>query len=309
MRRLPPLTALRAFEAAGRHLSFSQAADELNLTPSAISHQIKHLEAHLGVALFRRMHKRLSLTPAGEIYLQPLTECFDRIETATARVAEGAGSGALNVSLTPTFALRWLVPRLAGFQARHPDLEVRLSMNQALVDFRRDNVDMAIRYGNGNWPGLVAVLVLREDLVPVCSPALAAGDHPLQVPDDLRHFTLLHDLYRPDEWRMWLTAAGAPGVDPTRGLKFNSTTLALEAAIEGLGVAIVNPALIERDRKAGRLIVPIDFQLPLASGHYIVYPEEHRHDPRIQAFQNWLLDEMPSLEAAPPAGGDAGAEP
>lgn len=309
MRRLPPLTALRAFEAAGRHLSFSQGADELNLTPSAISHQIKHLEAHLGVALFRRMHKRLSLTPAGEIYLQPLTECFDRIEAATARVAEGAGSGALNVSLTPTFALRWLVPRLAGFQARHPDLEVRLSMNQALVDFRRDNVDMAIRYGNGDWPGLVAVLVLREDLVPVCSPALAAGDHPLQVPDDLRHFTLLHDLYRPDEWRMWLTAAGAPGVDPTRGLKFNSTTLALEAAIEGLGVAIVNPALIERDRKAGRLIVPIDFQLPLASGHYIVYPEEHRHDPRIQALQNWLLDEMPSLEAAPPAGGDAGAEP
>ncbi|MCG8692796.1 MAG: transcriptional regulator GcvA [Minwuiales bacterium] len=294
-RQIPPLTALRAFEAAARHLSFTKAAEELNLTPSAISHQVKALEDFLGASLFRRLHRSLALTDVGRAYLPPLTEAFDRIHGATAEVLGRLYDGPLTVTMVPTFAIRWLVPRLGHFQAQHPDIEVRLMTGVELVDFEHSSVDAAIRYGNGDWPNVRKTLLMREELVPVCSPALLENGAPLKTPSDLKHFTLLHDLHRPDEWRMWLTAAGAKDVDPDRGPKFQGSALALQAAIEGLGVVIIYPPLAEQDLESGRLVIPLDFQLPVRSGYYLLYPEDRADDPRIKAFERWLLSEVPKM--------------
>lgn len=291
-RRLPPLNALRAFEAAARLLSFTKAAEELSITPSAISHQIRGLEAHLGVRLFRRASRSLMLTDEGQSYLPVLRDAFDAIHAATSRLATRRAAGPLTVSLLSSFAVRWLIPRLRRFQSSRPEIEVRLSTTARPVDFRREDIDCAIRHGRGQWPGLAADLLLAEDLFPVCGPKLLEGRHPLKAPHDLALHSLFHIAMRRDDWRVWLNAVGIADIDPERGPVFESSDLALRAAAEGLGVAIASSALVEDDLEKGRLVAPFDVRLPTDSGYYFVVPEDRREQPKIAAFRAWLLEEV-----------------
>lgn len=291
-RRLPPLNALRAFEAAARLMSFSKAAEELSITPSAISHQIRGLESYLGLRLFRRTGRALMLTDEGQNYLPTLRDAFDAIHAATARLAARQSAGALTVSLLSSFAARWLIPRLPRFQASHPGIEVRLSTTVRVVDFRREDVDCAIRHGRGQWPGLAADLLLREDLFPVCAPQLRDGPRPLKTPRDLAQHTRFQVIARPDDWRIWLTAAGIADLDPERGPQFESSDMALRAAAEGLGVAIGTTPLVQDDIRNGRLVAPFDIRLPSDLAYYFVVPEDRRDQPRIAAFRDWLLEEV-----------------
>ena len=217
--RLPPLNALRTFEAAARHLSFTRAADELFVTQAAVSHQIRTLEEHLGTALFRRMNRALMLTDEGQALLPAVREAFDLLSAGVRRVQDLCSGGALAISTTPSFAASWLVGRIARFQALHPEIELQLGATPRLVDFAREDIDCGVRYGMGDWPGLVRQRLFQTALVPVCSPSLLDGPNPLRRPEDLMRHTLLHTLDEPDDWRLWLRAAGVDGVDPTRGLK------------------------------------------------------------------------------------------
>ncbi len=289
-RRLPPLNALRAFEAAARHLSFSRGADELHVTHAAVSHHVKALESFLGVALFHRLTRAVRLTGAGRAYLPVLREAFDRIAETTERLRAEDVPGPLTVSVTPSFASHWLVPRLARFYAAHDDVDVRLSPSVKLVDFGRDDVDLAVRYGAGDWPGVRAEHLLKLDRFPVCSPALLGGPRPLRTPADLRHRTLLHE-ESGEGWREWLLAAGVEGIDLSRGPTFTDSALLQQAAIAGLGVAVGYGALVADDLASGRLVKPFDIALPDAFGFYIVCPEAAAARPRVKVFRDWLVSE------------------
>ncbi|HLI13598.1 MAG TPA: transcriptional regulator GcvA [Alphaproteobacteria bacterium] len=291
-RHLPPLNALRAFEASARLLSFTKAAEELGITPSAISHQIRGLEAYLGVRLFRRTTRALMLTEEGQGYLPALRDAFDGIHAATTRLSARQAIGPLTVSLLSSFAVRWLIPRLPRFQAAHPEIEIRLSTTVRVVDFRREDVDCAIRYGRGHWPGLSADLLRAEDLFPACSPKLTEGPQALKEPRDLARFPRFQVMARPDDWRIWLNAAGITGIDPECGPQFETSDMALRAAAEGLGVAIGGSALVEDDLRKGRLIAPFGFRLASDSGYYFVTPEDRCDQPKIAAFRDWLLREV-----------------
>jgi LysR family glycine cleavage system transcriptional activator len=295
-RRLPPLNALRAFEAAARHLSFTRAADELHVTQTAISHQIKGLEERLGVRLFRRLPRGLLLTEEAQRYLPPVRDAFDRIAAATAQLAAGSSSGTLTVSVLPSFAAKWLVPRLGRFRATHPDLDLRISASSQLVDFARDDVDVAIRIGRGRYPGLRVDRLFGESMVPVCAPELLTGAHPLRRPEDLRHHVLLHD----DDhtgWQLWLELAGVEGVDPRRGPIFTDSAMVVQAAAEGQGVALARSVLAAGDLAAGRLVQPFEVSVPQDLAYYLVSPEATAEQPRITAFRSWLLAEA-EAEAA-----------
>ena len=289
-RRLPPLNALRAFEAAARHLSFTKAAEELNVTQAAISHQVKALEEHLGVTLFRRLNRALLLTDAGQSYLPPLREAFDILAEATQRLLADDTRGALTITLLPSVAAMWLVPRLGRFREAHPDIDVRIDASHHLTDFARENVDVALRYGRGEWEGTRADRLMTEDFFPVCSPRLLDGPSPLRAPDDLRHHTLLHDDSRTD-WTMWFLAAGIEGGDPAAGPAFSDSSLVLQAAADGQGVALGRSALAAADLAAGRLVRPFDISLPSAFAYYVVCPLATADRPKIVAFRTWLLAE------------------
>lgn len=289
-RRMPPLNALRAFEAAGRHLSFTKAAAELHVTHAAISHQVRALEQHLGQPLFRRLTRAVKLTEAGRMLLPVLTESLDAMAAAVRRLGADDEAGALTVSMTPSFAARWLVPRLGNFQERHPDIDVRLAPSIQLIDFARDDVDLAIRYGRGAWPGVKSELLVTLDTFPVCSPTLCQGNRPLREPADLRHHVLLHDDLG-ENWRRWLVAVGVEGVDPARGPKFGDENLMLQAAIQGQGVAVAESALVSVDLAAGRLCKPFDISLPSGAGYYVVYPAAAVNRRTVKAFRAWILEE------------------
>jgi len=289
--RLPSLNALRAFAAAGQHLSFTRAADELHVTQAAISHQIKTLEEQLGVKLFRRLPRGLMLTESGQVYLPAVRDAFDRLATATDRLQTREASGLLTVSLLPSFAARWLVPRLSRFREAHPDIDLRVAAEERLTDFDRDGVDVAIRYGGGTYPGLYAKRILGESFFPVCSPSLIDGAPPLRQPADLRHHTLLHDDMRMD-WPMWLLAAGVGDVvDARRGPAFNDSALMLQAAVDGQGVALGRRALVADDLASGCLVRPFSTSLSSAYGYYVVYPELSAGRPKVAAFEDWLTAE------------------
>ncbi len=288
-RRLPPLNALRAFEAAARHLSFTRAAGELNVTQAAISHQVKALEARLGVTLFRRLNRRLLLTDAGQAYLPDVRDSFDLLAEATERLTARDRAGVLTVSVLPSFAARWLVPRLSAFREAYPDIDVLIAPSNDIIDFARDDVDVAIRYGEGKWPGLRADRMMTEDIFPVCSPKLLEGPRPLNLPDDLRHHTLLHDDMRIN-WRMWFLAAGVEGIDSTRGPVFTDSGMVIQAAVEGQGVALGRSALAATDLAAGRLVKPFDISLPANFAYYVVSPEATAGRPKIAGFRDWALD-------------------
>ena len=288
-------------------MSMRKAAAELNVTPAAVSHQVKALEEYLGVPLFRRLNRALLLTSAAQKCLPGLTAGLDRMAEAMERLAGEDRAGIVTVSLPPSFAAKWLVPRLERFTETHPDLDVRVSASMELVDFRRDEVDIAIRFGHGNYPGVAAEKLFDDAVAPMCGPALLVGIHPLRQPGDLRHHALLHDdsvlvidATAPD-WRMWLKAAGVEGVDASRGSHFSSADHAIQAAIDGAGVALGRLSLASADLAAGRLVMPFELSLALAPSYYVVYPEATAGRPKVTAFRNWLMEEAEKDGARGPA--------
>ncbi len=300
-RRLPSLNALRAFEAAARHLSFTKAAEELHVTQAAISHQVKTLEDQLGLPLFRRLNRRLLLTDAGQVYGSDLTREFDAIADATGRITSDRSGGSLRISILPSMAAKWLLPRLSRFRARHPEVDVLVSASHDLADFRRDDVHLAIRYGKGHYPGLETVTLMGDEIFVVCSPQLLESGPPLRDAADLRHHTLLHDSSREAgrrDWRAWLERKGVGGVDPDRGPGFSDSNLILEAVMAGEGVALTRRSLAADDLAAGRLVIPFGPITPAVNRYYVVYPRANAELPKVRAFTQWLLDEVEADRAA-----------
>jgi LysR family transcriptional regulator, glycine cleavage system transcriptional activator len=293
MSRLPPLNALRAFEAAARHLSFLKAAEELHVTPGAVSQQVKALEEQLGVALFRRLPRGVLLTDAGQLYGKRLGDIFEQMHRATAEIRRDREPSGLTVSTMLSFAARWLIPRLGAFNLAHPDITVRVLADGRLTDFAAEDVDLALRYGPGKYAGLHVELLFPEMVFPVCSPALMAGPHPIRTFDDLRYHTLLHDEPDPSyhnlSWQHWLTMQGVHHIDTRAGPRFSYTHMSLQAAIGGLGVALGTDVLADEDLAAGKLVRP--FQQGLLSEHsyWLVCPEPALARPRVQAFREWIL--------------------
>jgi LysR family glycine cleavage system transcriptional activator len=288
--RLPSLNGLRAFEAAARHLSFTVAASELNVTQTAISHQIRRLEEELGIRLFVRRNRALALTPEARDYLPGVRAAFNDLRLATDRLLRRDDDHVLTVSTLASLAAKWLLPRLSTFQEAHPGIDVRITTSTGLVDFRSGDVDAAIRYGRGHWQGLRADWLMADELFPVCSPALLKGDKPLRCPQDLVHHTLLHSSGGfDDDWRQWLTAAGLPAdISKQPGLSFDLIFLTVQAAIDGSGVAMGRTSYVQDDIAKGRLVVPFEIALPADAGFYLVSPETRADPPKLAAFRQWL---------------------
>jgi LysR family glycine cleavage system transcriptional activator len=298
---LPSLNGLRAFEVAARQLSFTRAAAELHVTQTAISHQIRRLEDQLGIRLFERRTRELRLTREAAAYLPAVQAAFEALREATARLQRPVRDGTLTISTTASLAAKWLVTRVAAFQDANPGIEVRITTSPHLVDFRREEIDMAVRYGRGSWPGLRARWLMAEDIFPVCAPALLQGDKPLRQPQDLVHHTLLHTTTSREDWQLWLTAAGLPvSIAARRGMSFDQSFMAVQAAVDGLGVALGRTRFVEADIAAGRLVVPFDVVLPADAGFYIVAPEETADIPKIALFRDWLLASVTPGAVAPP---------
>ena len=281
-----PLNGLRAFEAAGRCLSFTKAAEELRVTPAAISHQIRALEERLGQELFVRRHKVLELSTAGRLLLPGLRDGFVALDRAVARLATLRTDSRLVVTCAPTLAARWLLPRLELFQSAHPEIEVHLMTSHRMVDLQDHAVDIALRYGVGPYPGLHAEPLLDDGMTPVCSPRLLAGEPPLRVPQDLARHTLLHDdswgyLGNTPDWDMWLRAAGVEGVDAGRGPRF-------DIAAMGRGVALTTRSLVADDLDGGRLVAPFDLTLAIDAKVFFVCLPEALDRPAVAAFRDWV---------------------
>ncbi len=291
-RRLPPLSALRAFEAVARRLSFTRAAEELHVTPAAVSQQVRLLEDQLGALLFLRSRRRVSLTAAGNAVLPDVQAGFESLGRVLRGGTRPPHGRSLTISVAPSFASKWLLPRLPEFAVEHPDVDLRISATEALADFAKDEADLAIRFGGGRYPGLDSERMFREVLCPMCAPRLAQGRRSLKRPSDLRHFRLLHDLSVPGDpaggWARWLELAGAPEVNANRGTKFSLAELALQAAIDGAGVVLGRMALAELDLAAGRLVRPFRRVLPIEMGYFLVMPKKHRERAEIQCFRAWL---------------------
>ncbi len=307
--RLPPLSSLRTFLVAAQHLNFAQAAQELNVTPAAVGQQIRLLEAHLGRPLFLRQGRVLRLTEDGGALLPGLREGFGRIVQSVADLSAPDLGRPLTVSVPPSFATKWLVPRLERYKAAHPGQDVRIVASMALADLAADGVDCAIRYGGGVYPGVAVERLLTEAVIPVCSPALMAGAHPPDRLENLPHHTLLHDDSPDDDascpdWRMWLRAAGISTVNPLQGLSFDQSSLVLEAALAGQGVALAKARLADGDLRAGRLVQPFGLDRPLCRSqgvrfaYYFLCAPDKAGDPRVQAFRAWLRVECGAEETS-----------
>jgi LysR family transcriptional regulator, glycine cleavage system transcriptional activator len=289
--RLPSLNGLRAFEAAARHLSFTQAASELNVTQTAISHQIRRLEEELGLRLFIRKNRALALTPQARDYLPGVRAAFNDLRLATDRLLHKEDDKVLTISTLASLAAKWLLPRLSAFQEAHPGIDVRITTSTGLVDFKSGGVDAAIRYGRGQWPGLRTEWLMADELFPVCSPKLVEGDKPLNCPEGLAHLTLLHTTGGyDDDWRQWLTAAGlAADISKYPGISFDLIFMTVQAAIDGIGVAMGRTSYVQDDIAKGRLVVPFKIALPADAGFYLVSPEGVVEPPKLAAFRQWLV--------------------
>jgi LysR family transcriptional regulator, glycine cleavage system transcriptional activator len=307
LRRLPPLNALKAFEAAARHESFTRAAEELCVTQGAVSHQVKALETELGLKLFTRERQRLIITEQGREYLAVLRDAFDRIALGTERLRQRQTSGALTVSTSPDFAAKWLVNRLGHFLEAHPEIDLRVSATMHHVDFAREDVDVAVRHGEGDWPGLDAVRLSPEQLFPVCSPKLMSGPRAIREPADILKHPLLHMEDR-QSWVRWLEAAGVPETGAVHGPVLNRASMLIDAAVDGQGIALARTTLAAWDLINGRLVRPFPLSLPLTKTYWIVCPNATASLPKIVAFRDWLLAEAADDAARLKAAGRHGGE-
>jgi LysR family glycine cleavage system transcriptional activator len=284
MRRLPSLNAVRAFEAAARHLSFTKAAEELFVTHAAISRQVRELETGLGLKLFRRLSRGVVLTPAGQRYAARLTRLLDQLAAATAELSQESEGGVVVASIEPNFAERWLSLRLADFRSAHPAIDLQIIPTPNLVDFRRDEVDLAIRHGGGAWPQVRTLLLAPLQVFPVASPRVAER---LKAPADLARATLLHEETR-RWWADWLVAAGQPQIDAEKGPMMGDPSLTLNAALAGQGVALADQVIAGDELAAGRLVRPFSLQIE-AGGYWLVLPPEGPDRPAVKAFADWLF--------------------
>ncbi len=290
-RALPSLTGLRGFEAAARRLSFTGAASELNVTQTAISHQVKTLESQLGVKLFNRSGKLVSLTEAGKKLFPATSESFDTIENVVHQIRADSLSRVVTVSVTPSFASKWLIQRLGRFWGAYPDIQLNIHHTLELANFTTDGVDIAIRGGIGDWPGLATKLQLPLDLSPICHPSVLEGKYPLKTPSDLKHHILLHeDNY--DDWTLWLETAAVNDVDPHSGNVMNDSN-SLGIAVENCqGIALGRLSLIESDLKSGKIVKPFDIDIKSNFCYYLVCPHEKLGNPGVQAFRDFILNEV-----------------
>ncbi len=295
-RRLPPLSALRAFEAAARHLSFTRAAAELGVTQAAISHQVKLLEDQLGQPLFRRLTRRLLLTDAGQTLWPGVRDGFDRLAQAVQKVEASRDGGVLTLSLTVSFAARWLVPRLGNFLKAHPEIDVKLTTTDRMVDFAREDVDAAIRHGDGTWPGLDSWRVICPVYTALLNPRLIK-DQTLEKPIDLQRLPLLVESDDNVDWRAWFEASGCAWRPHRRMVEFDTTQMAVQAAIEGLGVALGPPEYFADELESGKLIQPFEVYIETDEAFFLVCPTGRAEEPKIKAFREWILAEAAKSEA------------
>lgn len=320
-KRLPPLLALEAFDAAARFLSFKAAAAELNLTPSAISHRVKQLEQYLGLPLFRRLNREIRLTEAGEDYYNTVRRAFDQVAQVSLRVGRAQQTEELRLSSVPHFAASWIIPNLEELLNRRPGLRVYVESSIRNADFARDAVDAAVRYGAGDWPGLNVTKLTDLSVAPVCTPALLKR---LRKPSDLREVTLIHFSQFPHSWSEWLRAAGLPYFEPKHEVYFDSVSQAIDAAESGLGIALGIAPLIGPRLATGRLVMPFGPLMPLQHAYWLACRKSDAGKPAIQALRNWLLQlmqrakdsmqpQLPRLlakeAAAKAVGHSAGAKP
>lgn len=291
MRRLPPLNALRMFEASARNSSFVKAADELAITASAVSQQIRTLEEYLGVSLFSRSRRQVELTPAGEQYLVAVKHALDEIEVATQRLMVNPDTNVVSISVAPNFLMRWLMPRMSRFQEQYPDVELQINTSLGLIDFSRSNTDMAVYFGHGDWDDIEMHFLRELTLVPVCSPALMKAQ-PLRQISDLQNHTLIHVSSRKHEWDDWLEQAGAPFLKPRSTLSVSNGHLATAAALDGLGVALADITLSSREVESGQLVIPFNIPLDSHKAFYLVYRKQRPLTVGMKAFKEWLMSEM-----------------
>lgn len=295
--RLPSLNALRAFEAAGRHGSFSDAAHELSVTPGAVSRQIALLEAHFACRLFTRQRHGMAPTEKGHHLLRAVSEAFDRIDAASVHLKGAQPTSRLSFRVYPTFATEWLVPRLGAFRAAHPEIDFRLTTSLQPVDFESDEADLGILQGPGDWPHLQSEQLFFPTFLPVCSPDLLRRGPPLLNPQDLKHHTLLYSSIQAPMWQAWLAKAGVAGIDPERGSLFENSSLSYRAAREGMGVVLGQRMFLADDLIAGRLVAPFDLSLASRQAYFLVCPRRRAQERAIMAFRTWLIAELAATEA------------
>jgi LysR family glycine cleavage system transcriptional activator len=308
--RVPGLSAFSTFEAAARHQSFTRAAAELHVTPAAVSYVIRELEIELGVKLFHRVKRAVHLTDAGEILNSTVADALGAIGRAVERVRSADGQPRLKVTTTPSFAIKWLVPRLNGFLERFPGVDVRVDMSVRQIDFAREDMDLAIRFGTGQYPGHQVDRMISDTVSPVCSPRLLKGSRRLQHPRDLRHVTLIHVDWQGlggtwPTWAMWMASAGVTDIDTSRGIHFDQGVMAIQAAIDGHGVALGDSSLTATDIAQGRLVRPFDLAVsaPAQFAYWIVVPPRTAERPLVIAFREWLLAETSAVHRAKPKPG------
>lgn len=305
MRLIPGTRALRTLEAAGRHLNFTRAADELGLTPAAVSYQIKEIEDQLGVVLFVRNGRSVRMTEAGVLLCEAAADALALVGRAAARARKlSRGTALLKVTVSPEFAAKWLMRKVEGFRKRHPDIELRFDISSGVRDFELDDIDVAIRFGTGKYPGLASNRLFDNVIVAVCSPRLLAEGPPLRSPRDLTNHTLVHIEWSRQgvtwpNWRMWMAAAGVEDFDDSRTVVFGTSSDAIQAALDGTAVALADFAMVANDLSQGRLVRPFDLgiRVPSEFAYFLVYPLETAADPRIVAFRDWLIEEA----AKPPS--------
>lgn len=295
---LPPLNGLRAFESAARHLSFAKAAEEMRVTPAAVSYQIRTLEDRLGTKLFRRLNRAIILTDAGAMLFPGVKASFEGLDRAVARIETSARpDNVVTVTISPHMAAKWLVPRLSRFIDRHSEIDLRIAASNTSVDLKTDKADVAIRWNLGDNRGLIADKLMNEAVTPMCSPSLLDGASPIRTPADLLNHTLIHDetLMRhwPDvpAWTKWLDLAGVPHPHESAGLRFDHADHCLDAALEGSGVVLGRRAMASRDLEQGRLVAPFELDLAFRGGIFSVTTERKSKNPNVQAFRTWLREQ------------------
>ncbi len=290
-RRLPSLNWLRAFEAAARHMSFTEAANELNVTQAAVSQQVRQLEDWLGTPLFTRMPRRLVITDAGLGYLPIVRQAFDHLAAGTDDLFGEGSERPVSVRVTSSLTYLWLVPRVGRFLKAHPGVSLRLTTTLETLDYGQEGVDVEIRYGDGKWPGVRAERLFWEELFPVCSPRLLERPTPLAIPEDLVNHTMIHVIGEPENWQMWLRATGLSGMSVGGGLQFDLHMMATHAAIAGIGVALGLSPMVDDALADGRLVAPFDVRIPARDAHFVVTPDDTIGRTPVRAFKNWLLSE------------------